>query len=70
LVTPHTVSFLGANSFLAVLILTVDGDQMTTKIMLAAKGPSTAGVGADMRLKPVGIMSGHVSLQVEGTSEG
>ena len=48
----------------------VDADEMPSQVVLAAEGPVTRGVGADMRLQPVGVMGGHVRLEVICTSEG
>jgi hypothetical protein len=48
----------------------VDADEMPSQVVLAAEGPVTRGVGADMRLQPVGVMGGHVRLEVIRTGEG
>ena len=43
---------------------------MPSQVVLAAEGPATRGVGADMRLQPVGVMGGHVRFEVIRTGEG
>ena len=42
----------------------MDTDQVTSQVVLAAEGPAAAAMGAHEGLFPVGIMRGHVSLQV------
>lgn len=47
----------------------MDANQVTAKVMLAAKGPRTRAVRAHVRFKTVGIMGGHVGLQVVSSSK-
>lgn len=43
----------------------VDGDKVTTEIVLPRKGTSASGVLTYMGLESVGVMCSHVSLEVE-----
>lgn len=70
LITPNTLGALSANGVGRPLLVTMDADQMTTKIVLAAEGTTTVGVGADMGLQTVRVVGGHVSLKIVGPSEG
>lgn len=48
----------------------MNGDQVTAEVVLAAEGATAAGVTADEVLDAVGVVRGHVGLEVEGASEG
>lgn len=47
----------------------MNANQMTTKIVFPAEGTTTRALRANMGLQPVGIMSGHMGLQVVGSRE-
>jgi len=44
--------------------ITMNADEMTTQIMLSAKGTTTRSLRAHMRLQTIGIVGSHVCLQV------
>lgn len=50
-------------------LITVDADEVATQIMLPAERATARTLRANMGLQPVGIMSGHVSLQVVRSRE-
>jgi len=51
-------------------VLLVDGDQVTAKVMLAAEGATATGMGANEALDTVGVMRGHMRLEIEGPGKG
>jgi hypothetical protein len=44
--------------------ITMDADEMTTQIVLPAEGTTARSLRAHMRLQTIGIVGGHVCLQV------
>jgi len=52
------------------LVIPVDANKVSPQIVLAAEGPCTGVMGADMRFQPVGVVGRHVSFEVIGTSKG
>jgi hypothetical protein len=60
----------GACTVVAVLGVLMDRNEMATQVMLAREGAATAGVVADMGLGTIGVVGGHVGLEVELTSKG
>jgi hypothetical protein len=51
------------------LVISVDANEVTAKVVLAAEGPPAGVVVADMRFQPVGVVGRHVGLEVVGTGE-
>lgn len=47
----------------------MNAHQVPTQVMLATEGSATRGVGANMGLQAIGIVGGHVRLQVISASE-
>lgn len=43
---------------------------MPPQVMLPTEGSAASAVGTDMRLETVGVMSGHVCLEIVCTGEG
>lgn len=50
-------------------IVTVNADEVASKIVFTRERPSASAVGANVRLQAVGVVSGLVGLQVVSTSE-
>ena len=72
-VAPTPRAFLNTDGGLVrnkIRVIAVDTDEMTAEIVLATEGATAAGVTADKVLDAVGVVGGHVCLEVEGTSEG
>jgi len=47
----------------------MDADEVTTQVVLAAEGPTTRTMWADVRLEPVGVVGSHVCFEIVGPSE-
>lgn len=62
---PAPIAFGDANGPLPGQIISMDTGEMTPEIMLPAKGPATVSVRTRVGFQSVGIMSCHVSLEVE-----
>ena len=48
----------------------MDADQMSAQVMFTAERAATRWVRADMGLEAVGVMSGHMRLQIISTRKG
>jgi hypothetical protein len=51
-------------------VITMNTDEVTTQVMLAAKRAAARAVWTYMRLKPVGVVGCHVRLEIVSTSKG
>jgi len=59
----------GANGFLALGLITMNADEMSTQVVLATERAATGTVRADMGFQPVGVVRGHVCFEIVRTSE-
>lgn len=72
-ITPSSVTFLDANGRLVrskIGVIAMDADEVTSEVVLTTEGAATGGVGADMRLQAIGVVSSHVRLEIVCASEG
>ena len=74
IIAPSTVALGYSDGLLVVHIgcrrfIAVNGNKMTTKIMLSTERATTGPVGTDVRFEPVRIMRLQMSLQVVSTSK-
>jgi hypothetical protein len=51
-------------------LVLVDGDEVTTEIVFTRKGSTTVGVVACVWLESVGVVRGHVRLEIERACKG
>jgi hypothetical protein len=68
-VTPGTETILDANGQLggssaSIRFIAMDAYQMTTQIMLTAEGTATCSVRTSIGFKAIGVMGGHMGLQI------
>jgi len=62
---PAPVGFGDTDGSLSSQLVSMNTGEMTTEIVLPAKGPATVSVRASVGFQPVRVMSGHVSFEVK-----